>query len=101
MAGKQTLIEKRLGAEHPVVITALQGLATVYIEQKKETAAEKIAQRIHKILVYGFQTNDPLVALAIDNLNNLYQEQRHYDSAMLLQLWSELNISGSSTGSKP
>src|ERR687885_1299927 len=77
------ILEKNLGAEHPLIATSLNNLAYLYDEQGNYSQAEPLLQRALAIREKVLGKEHPAVATSLNNLAGLYQEQGNYSQAEL------------------
>ena len=72
---------KRLGEEHPHVVTSLNNLALLYDEQGRYSEAEPLYLKALEIIKKLPGEEHPLVATSLNNLANLYDHQGRYEAA--------------------
>src|SRR5919199_1214392 len=75
------ILEKNLGAEHPLIATSLNNLAYLYDEQGNYSQAEPLLQRALAIREKVLGKEHPSVATSLNNLAALYKEQGNYSQA--------------------
>jgi tetratricopeptide (TPR) repeat protein len=67
--------EQALGPEHPRVADPLNGLANLYLKQRKDAEAERLYQRALHIREQALGPDHSDVAVSLHGLANLYQMQ--------------------------
>jgi tetratricopeptide (TPR) repeat protein len=67
--------ERQMGPEHPLVASALNGLADLHLKQGRYTEAESFYQRALRIWEQQLEPEHPEMASALKGLANLYGEQ--------------------------
>jgi tetratricopeptide (TPR) repeat protein len=76
-----SLMEDRLGPEHPHTASALSNLAAVYQAQGRYGEAEPLYQRALNIRERSLGPEHPDTAIALNNLALVYREQGRYEEA--------------------
>lgn len=76
--------EQQVGPEHPLVASALNGLASLYREQGKYAEAELLYQRALTIREQQLEPNHPQTAETIHDLATLREQQGHHQDAQSL-----------------
>jgi stress response protein SCP2 len=72
--------EKKLGKDHPDLVTNLDDLAEIYSAQERYKEAESLYQRSLEINEKAFK-NDTKLAQSLENLADLYYQQERYGDA--------------------
>lgn len=78
------ILNAELGADHPVVATALDKVATAYAEQSRYEEAERLFKRALAIREAKLEKDHPDVAQSLDALGVLFQLQGRYMEAARL-----------------
>ncbi|MBD2042981.1 tetratricopeptide repeat protein [Microcoleus sp. FACHB-672] len=76
-----TVIQHRLGSEHPDVAIGLNNLAELYRVQGRYSEAEPLYQQVLEIDRQSLPENHPSLAIGLNNLAILYESQRRYAEA--------------------
>lgn len=75
------LLEKALGAEHPLLALALTWLGTLYLYQGRYAEAEPLLARTLAIREKALPPDDPQLAVSLNNLGELRRNQGRYREA--------------------
>ncbi len=75
------IYEKALGVEHPDVVTSLNSLAVLYLNQGKYGEAEPLLKRSLAVREKALGAEHPDVADSLNNLAALYRAQGRYTEA--------------------
>jgi len=92
------IVEKRLGANHPIIATRLNNLALLMKFTGRLDEAESLLRRALAIDQNTLQSDDPIVALRLNNLAQILKEKNRLDEAEPL-MRRALEINEASLGS--